>query len=197
MKSDMDCNQLVELVTAYLDGSLDSKTRARFDEHLLECEGCENYLQQFRATVDTVGDPIADPARELLLAATPLVQERIAVLSEAVDLLAFLFVDDDQFVVDAGDAAKVLDDAGVDVVRAALAALEELETWDTTTIESCLRAALVEGRGLKPRLAFGPVRVAVTGRRISPPLFESMELLGRDRSLGRLRSIMGSRDLQA
>ncbi len=55
MKSDMDCNQLVELVTAYLDGSLDSKTRARFDEHLLECEGCENYLQQFRGTVDTVG----------------------------------------------------------------------------------------------------------------------------------------------
>jgi predicted anti-sigma-YlaC factor YlaD len=55
VKSDMDCNQLVELVTAYLDGSLDSETRARFDEHLLECEGCENYLQQFRGTVDTVG----------------------------------------------------------------------------------------------------------------------------------------------
>jgi predicted anti-sigma-YlaC factor YlaD len=51
----MDCNQLVELVTAYLDGSLDSGTRARFDEHLLECDGCENYLQQFRGTVDTVG----------------------------------------------------------------------------------------------------------------------------------------------
>lgn len=51
----MDCNELVELVTAYLDGSLDGEDRARFDLHLLECDGCENYLQQFRATVDTFG----------------------------------------------------------------------------------------------------------------------------------------------
>jgi anti-sigma factor RsiW len=51
----MDCNELVELVTAYLDGSLDVEQRARFDMHLLECDGCENYLQQFRATIDTVG----------------------------------------------------------------------------------------------------------------------------------------------
>ncbi len=51
----MDCNDLVELVTAYLDGSLDTETRARFDTHLLECDGCENYLQQFRCTVDTLG----------------------------------------------------------------------------------------------------------------------------------------------
>ena len=51
----MDCNELVELVTAYLDGSLDLDDRARFDVHLLECDGCENYLQQFRSTVATVG----------------------------------------------------------------------------------------------------------------------------------------------
>ena len=54
MKS-MDCNELVELVTAYLDGALDADTRARFDMHLLECDGCANYLQQFRETVRTVG----------------------------------------------------------------------------------------------------------------------------------------------
>jgi anti-sigma factor RsiW len=61
----MDCNDLVELVTAYLDGSLDLETRARFDAHLLECDGCENYLQQFRETVRTVGkirDDELDPA---------------------------------------------------------------------------------------------------------------------------------------
>jgi anti-sigma factor RsiW len=61
----MDCNELVELVTAYLDGSLDLETRARFDTHLLECDGCENYLQQFRETVRTVGkirDDELDPA---------------------------------------------------------------------------------------------------------------------------------------
>ena len=51
----MDCNELVELVTAYLDGALDDNTRARFEAHLTECDGCENYLQQFRETVRTVG----------------------------------------------------------------------------------------------------------------------------------------------
>jgi anti-sigma factor RsiW len=51
----LDCDQLVELVTAYLDGSLDSDTRERFDLHLAECDGCENYLQQFRRTVSTLG----------------------------------------------------------------------------------------------------------------------------------------------
>jgi predicted anti-sigma-YlaC factor YlaD len=61
----MDCNELVELVTAYLDGSLDLETRARFDVHLLECDGCENYLQQFRTTIRTLGtvrDDGIDPA---------------------------------------------------------------------------------------------------------------------------------------
>lgn len=51
----MDCNKLVELVTAYLDGSLDLPTRERFDLHLLDCDGCDNYLQQFRVTIATVG----------------------------------------------------------------------------------------------------------------------------------------------
>ncbi|HKV17840.1 MAG TPA: zf-HC2 domain-containing protein [Mycobacterium sp.] len=67
----MDCNELVELVTSYLDGSLDDDTRARFDVHLLECDGCANYLQQFRSTIDTVGkigDDALDPSfRDRLL----------------------------------------------------------------------------------------------------------------------------------
>lgn len=50
----MDCNELVELVTAYLDGSLGHDERGRFEAHLLDCDGCDNYLQQFRATVKTV-----------------------------------------------------------------------------------------------------------------------------------------------
>ncbi|KUI36392.1 anti-sigma factor [Mycobacterium sp. IS-1496] len=61
----MNCNELVELVTAYLDESLDLETRARFDVHLLDCDGCTNYLQQFRTTVRTVGriqDDDLDPA---------------------------------------------------------------------------------------------------------------------------------------
>ena len=52
----MDCNELVELVTAYIDGSLDLDSRARFDMHLVDCDGCENYLQQIRATIATLGN---------------------------------------------------------------------------------------------------------------------------------------------
>jgi glutamyl-tRNA synthetase len=77
------------------------------------------------------------------------------------------------------------------VVTAARDALAGLADWTTGAIEEALRLALVDGLGLKPRNAFGPVRVAVTGRRVSPPLFESMELLGRDRSLSRLASALG------
>jgi anti-sigma factor RsiW len=68
----MDCNELVELVTAYLDGSLDLDARARFDMHLVECDGCENYLEQFRATISTLGsvpDALDPTFREKLLAA--------------------------------------------------------------------------------------------------------------------------------
>jgi glutamyl-tRNA synthetase len=131
---------------------------------------------------------VTEPQHDLLRAATPLVHERMTVLGEAVDMLGFLFVDEDSFTRDGDDVAKVLDANGQAVVKAAHDGLADLDTWDTASIERALRGALVEGLGLKPRNAFGPVRVAITGRRISPPLFESLELLGRDRSLERLRS---------
>ncbi|MGL5911095.1 MAG: glutamate--tRNA ligase, partial [Phycicoccus sp.] len=62
-------------------------------------------------------------------------------------------------------------------------------TWRAAAIEAALRAALVDGLGLKPKLAFGPLRTAVSGRRVSPPLFESMEILGRDATLVRIESL--------
>jgi glutamyl-tRNA synthetase len=102
-------------------------------------------------------------------------------------MLGFLFVKEDDFTRDPADVEKVLDATGLQVVQAsydALSALSE-DDWTTAAIEEALRAKLVEELGLKPRNAFGPVRVAVTGRRISPPLFESLELLGRDISLAR------------
>jgi predicted anti-sigma-YlaC factor YlaD len=61
----MTCKELVELVTAYLEDVLDAETRARFDHHLTKCDGCRNYLEQFRVTVRTVGkirDDELDPA---------------------------------------------------------------------------------------------------------------------------------------
>jgi glutamyl-tRNA synthetase len=77
------------------------------------------------------------------------------------------------------------------VVAAALASLEAVSTWSAAEIEASLRASLIEGLDLKPKVAFTPVRIAVTGRRVSPPLFESMEILGREVSLARLRAALG------
>jgi glutamyl-tRNA synthetase len=106
-------------------------------------------------------------------------------------MLGFLFADVG-FTRDPADAAKLLEtDDGRRVVAAAHDALAALSTWDTASIDEALRQALVERLELKPRHAFGPVRVAVTGRRISPPLFESLELLGRERSLARLAEAAG------
>jgi len=103
-------------------------------------------------------------------------------------MVAFLFTADDDLEIEADAAASLKDDAGA-VLDAGVAALESLDDFTTAAIEEALRAALVDGLGLKPRLAFGPLRVAVSGRRVSPPLFESMELLGRDSTLARLRAV--------
>jgi glutamyl-tRNA synthetase len=116
--------------------------------------------------------------------ATPLVAERMSVLREAREMLGFLLVDDLQVEPDA--AAKQLGAEQQPALAAARAALEPLSRWEAGEIEVALRAALVDGLGLKPKHAFGPVRVAVTGRTVSPPLFESLELLGRERTLRRL-----------
>jgi glutamyl-tRNA synthetase len=75
----------------------------------------------------------------------------------------------------------------VPVLDAAWAALEGVDQWETAGIEEGLKTNLIDRLGLKPRMAFGPIRVAVTGATVSPPLFESLELLGRQRSLQRLR----------
>ncbi len=138
-----------------------------------------------------LGEEVTAEQRSLLVAAAPLVQERMVTLSESVDMLGFLFAGP-SFSRDAADAAKLLEtEDGRKVVSAAHDALEALPAWETAAIDEALRQALIEGLGLKPRHAFGPVRVAVTGRRISPPLFESLELLGRERSLDRLAEAAG------
>ncbi|HMD12473.1 MAG TPA: glutamate--tRNA ligase [Marmoricola sp.] len=131
-----------------------------------------------------LSDPPTDYERGLLAKAMPLVHERMNKLTEAPAMLGFLFSDKVEY--DEADVAKLLDDEGRRVVAAAHDALSRLDTWTTEAIDEALRASLVEGLGLKPRNAFGPVRVAVTGRRISPPLFESLELLGREVTLARL-----------
>ncbi len=158
---------------------------------LLPVEEIRHRVLPFLKRDGVVSDPVSDADAQLLDLAMPLIAERIGKLSEASALLAFLFVDEDAFEVDADDAAKQIGEAGIPVLQASYDALAALPTWSTDAIQTALQTALVDGLGLKPRNAFGPVRVAVTGRRISPPLFESMELLGRDRSLGRLQRALG------
>jgi glutamyl-tRNA synthetase len=118
--------------------------------------------------------------------AAELVQTRIVVLRDAWDLLKFL--NDDEYAIDPKAAAKELGPNAGPVLDAALAALDAVADWTTAGIEEALKSALIEGLELKPRKAFGPIRVAATGTTVSPPLFESLELLGRERSVARLRA---------
>ncbi len=131
--------------------------------------------------------------RALLLAAVPLVQPRMEVLTQGVAMLAFLFVPEASYAVDPAEAAAQLSAEAQPALQATLAALTAVTTWQAPQIEAALRSALVDGLGLKPKHAFGPVRVAVTGRRVSPPLFESVELLGRERTLRRIAAALGDR----
>ena len=109
-------------------------------------------------------------------AAVPLVQEKIAKLGEFPDFAGFLFHDVEP------DPA-LLDP---DVLAAAAEALERVEPFTAERIEVALKE-LCDRLGLKPRQAFQPIRVAVTGSKVSPGLYESLELLGREESLARIR----------
>lgn len=130
-----------------------------------------------------------------------LIQTRISLLSEAADLVRPFFVADDAVVMDEDALGQLKEDAPA-VLDAAIAALEPLEVpagvlgqpkdanpWRAERIEAELREAIVDGMGIKPRFAFGPLRTAVSGRRVSPPLFESMEILGKPSTMARLRRL--------
>ena len=132
-------------------------------------------------------DDADDGRTDLMRRAAPLIQERLTLLSEALGKVAFAFGGDDIAIEPAAQAALPAESRQIlGLARDALAALP---TWDTASIEDALRAALLEGAGLKARVAFGPVRIAITGSKVSPPLFESLELIGRDSTLARLDAL--------
>jgi glutamyl-tRNA synthetase len=157
----------------------------------LEVDDLASRLVPFLQRDGVLGPEVSAAQRALLAAATPLVQERMETLGQAAGMLGFFFAGEG-FAVDPDDAQAVLTDQGVEVVRTAATALEDVTDFRAEPIQHTLREALVDGMGIKPKLAFGPVRVAITGRRVSPPLFESMELLGREESLGRLRAVLST-----
>jgi len=124
----------------------------------------------------------------LVKSALPIIQERITRLNEVPAMLKFLFVK--EFAVEAESRSKVTDAGSKEVLKRALAELTPLTVWTHESIEGALRSSLIEEMGLKPRIAFGSVRIAVTGSTISPPLFESMELLGKNASLERISAAL-------
>jgi glutamyl-tRNA synthetase len=199
--ADRDVFSMEEMVAAF-DIKDVNPNPARFDlkkaeainaahMRLLSLDEMTDRVLPYLKAAGVVSDPLNDADAQLLEQAMPLVAERINKLTESVDMLGFLFVDEADFVVDPADAEKLLNDDGRAVVRRALDKLSGLGEWSAAAIQDALQAELVEAMGIKPRNAFGPVRVAISGRRVSPPLFESMELLGRDRSLSRLQSALG------
>jgi glutamyl-tRNA synthetase len=129
-----------------------------------------------------------DAELALVKAALPIIQERIVKLDEIPAMLKFLFVKD--FAVETDSKEKIKDEQSKQVLNRALEVLEPLTSWNHESIEGALRTALIEELGLKPRIAFGAVRIAATGSHISPPLFESMELLGKEAAISRIKSAL-------
>jgi glutamyl-tRNA synthetase len=187
---DHDIFSLDEMVAAFDIADVNANP-ARFDGKKCEAINAthirllapDDFAARLAAQVET-GGMTPDPS--VIEQAAPLVQERVQTLAQGAEMVRFLLVSESEFVVDEDAAAKQLGDAGQAVLAAAIPALEALADWTAAAIEEALKAALVDGLQLKPRNAYGPLRVALTGRTVSPPLFESMEILGRERSLARL-----------
>ena len=190
ISGDRDVFSIGEMVAAFDVVDVNSNP-ARFDERKADAINAEHirlldedeFAGRLKSYFAAQGhDPGLDE-RQFSMAAA-LVQTRIVVLGDAWDLLKFL--DESAYTIEEKAASKELKPGAVAVLEAAAAALEGVQDWSAGAIEPALKAALIDGLELRPRKAFGPVRVAVTGSTISPPLFESLELLGRDRSLRRL-----------
>jgi glutamyl-tRNA synthetase len=199
LSHERDVFSLDEMVAAF-DVVDVNPNPARFDEkkaesingdHIRLLDPADFASRLVRYLGGFVAEPPTDEQQAILTAAAPLVQERMQLLGEAPGMLGFLFTADADLVVD-DDARKTLTDGAGEVLRASVAAVSAVGDWTHDALESALRAALIDGLGLKPRVAFGPLRVAVSGRRVSPPLFESMEILGRESTVFRLDRLAAS-----
>ncbi|MFM9376646.1 glutamate--tRNA ligase [Gordonia sp. VNK21] len=197
ISSDNDIFSLDEMIEAF-DVRTVNANPARFDQKKADSINAEHIrrldpvdfagrLRRFLVEAGHLAEPVDDA---LFVPLAELVQTRIQVLSDAWPLIRFAYVAEEDFEFDEKSAAKNLNAAAVPVLQAAIAACEAVGEWTTANIEAALQRALVEELELKPRKAYGPVRVGVTGAAVSPPLFESMELLGAQASIGRLRKAL-------
>ena len=197
ISADNEVFTMDEMVAAFDVADVNSNP-ARFDQKKADAINAEHirlldpedFAARLRTYLAETRDwPIDYPAKDFAFLAE-MVQTRIKTLGEAWDLVKFLVVSDDEFQLDEKSARRNLKEDAVAALDATIAAVEGLpeEEFTTPAIEAALQKALIEDLELKPRKAFGPIRVAVTGAQVSPPLFESMELLGREKSLARLKA---------
>ncbi|TQO20833.1 glutamyl-tRNA synthetase [Rhodoglobus vestalii] len=193
---DRDVFSINELIAAF-DVENVNPNPARFDvkkaeslngDHirLLSAEEFAGRLVPYLVAAGVISAEPTEAELVRLADAAPLVQERMQLLGDAPGLLQFLFTPDADLVVEADAMPKA---EGPEVLDAAMAVLPAVEPWTHEAIEAALRVELIDVKKMKPRLAFGPLRSAIAGRRISPPLFESMELLGKDSTLARLGAL--------
>jgi len=196
---DRDVFSRAELIDAF-DIVNVNPNPARFDQkkaesingdhiRMLESADFAGRLVPYLAQAGVIGPEPTDEQRALIAAAAPLVQERMQLLGEAPGLLGFLFADEVAY---ADDALAGLPANAGEILVASVGALELVPDTEFTAaaVQEALASALIDGLGLKPRVAYGPLRVAVSGRRVSPPLFESMELLGKAETIRRLGALV-------
>ncbi|HEY4898302.1 MAG TPA: glutamate--tRNA ligase [Candidatus Nanopelagicaceae bacterium] len=192
-REDVTMKELTELFTVERVHS----SPARFDMKKLEAINGDkiraltpdeffNWAMPFLTRAEVVTGTEQEIA--LVKQALPIIQERITTLSEIPPMLKFLFTQD--FKVDADSLPKISDELSKNVLRVSFDSLSSISEWTHEAIEGVLRTSLIEELGLKPRIAFGAIRIAVTGSHISPPLFESMELLGATKSLTRIKAAL-------
>ncbi len=190
-KENISMQEMTELFTIERVG----KNPARFDMKKLEAINGDKIralpvaevIERALPFMESNGIALTgDGAHALFARAIPLIHERIVTLAEIPDYVRFLFTE--KFTIDLEAKEKALTAEALPILAAAEQAIAAISQWQLEAIESALRAALIEGLALKPKNAFTPVRVAVTGARVSPPLFESIELLGKERTLERLKA---------
>jgi glutamyl-tRNA synthetase len=203
LSADRDVFSLEEMVGAF-DIVNVNPNPARFDQkkadainashiRLLDPADFLNRLIPYLQSAGVLGSTVSDAEQTVLAEAAPLIQERITVLGEAPDMLGFLFKTADQIVIE-DDARAGLPENAAEIATAAAAKLDGVSDADFKTehIQELLNALLIEQMELKPRVAFGPLRTAISGRRISPPLFESMQILGKTETIARLKGFAAS-----
>lgn len=198
ISAERDVFTLDEMVAAF-DVKDVNPNPARFDQKKADAINASHIrlltLQEFTKRIipylqkeNVIGASPSEKELDILRQAAPLIQERITVLSEAVPMLWFLFCEARDVVIEP-DAKAGLPENSKAITEASIAVLEEIELsqWQTEKIQQVLNIKLIEQLGEKPRNAFGPLRTGISGRRVSPPLFESMEILGKEETLARLK----------